>query len=273
MFSSLPDSLNFFTRRDDAYRPLVPAISLKGDEEKLLGSQISPPPSSEFLDQTERPKSVWSKQPVRWALIALLCLAVVSLLYAIFAALLASTRPLVAISYLSDTSDAATLVADNKLPQDPAPIVLAGKDGELKWTVSIPPSLSFPLAPQTYASICMQSHAMSNNLLKMKSNGMHGHGHFPYDRVDKNFIDVQEAEEIGVIPTGRAKSWMGYTSTSESGMKACEKSLTYVLETEDAGFGSTLMGLWMAYGLAQKEGRAFFLDDRTWWAHIPTRFA
>ena len=50
----------------------------------------------------------------------------------------------------------------------------------------------------------------------------------------------------------------------ESKDKVCERSLTYVLETGNAGFGSTLMGLWMAYGLAQEEDRDFFIDDRYW---------
>jgi hypothetical protein len=44
----------------------------------------------------------------------------------------------------------------------------------------------------------------------------------------------------------------------------CEKSLTFVMETHDAGLGKTLMMLWTAYGLAQKEGRAFFVDDSRW---------
>lgn len=46
--------------------------------------------------------------------------------------------------------------------------------------------------------------------------------------------------------------------------KICERSLTYVLETTDAGIGKTLMGLWLAYGLAKREDRAFFIDDAYW---------
>jgi hypothetical protein len=44
----------------------------------------------------------------------------------------------------------------------------------------------------------------------------------------------------------------------------CETTMTFVLETSDAGFGKTLMMLWTAYGLAQKEGRDFFIDESRW---------
>jgi len=38
------------------------------------------------------------------------------------------------------------------------------------------------------------------------------------------------------------------------------------METSDAGSENSLMGLWMSYGLAQKEDRAFFVDDTRWYA-------
>ncbi|KAL8770713.1 MAG: hypothetical protein Q9209_003580 [Squamulea sp. 1 TL-2023] len=36
------------------------------------------------------------------------------------------------------------------------------------------------------------------------------------------------------------------------------------METADAGLGKTLLGLWIAFGLAQEERRAFFIDDSNW---------
>jgi hypothetical protein len=45
--------------------------------------------------------------------------------------------------------------------------------------------------------------------------------------------------------------------------------LTYVMETDDAGFGNTLMRLWMSYGLAKAENRAFFIDDTRWLVSLP----
>jgi hypothetical protein len=74
---------------------------------------------------------------------------------------------------------------------------------------------------------------------------------------------VQEAEKAGYLPSGR-----GSPRNPASGLGAdkpvCKKSLTFVLESEDAGLGKTLMMLWTAYGLAETEGRAFFIDDTRW---------
>ncbi|EED21736.1 conserved hypothetical protein [Talaromyces stipitatus ATCC 10500] len=44
----------------------------------------------------------------------------------------------------------------------------------------------------------------------------------------------------------------------------CHSSLTFVMQSEDAGLGTTLMNLWISYGLAQKQGRSFFIDDTNW---------
>ncbi|KAK2069499.1 hypothetical protein P8C59_004078 [Phyllachora maydis] len=44
----------------------------------------------------------------------------------------------------------------------------------------------------------------------------------------------------------------------------CQRSMTFVLESENAGMGRTLAMLWTAYGLALQEGRAFFIDDTRW---------
>lgn len=95
-------------------------------------------------------------------------------------------------------------------------------------------------------------------------------------------MDVADAEEHGMLPGasvntkkdiwGKAMGDVGHDSMGEDLVtmqgegkgQFCETSLTYVMETGDAGMGSTLIGLWMSYGLAQKEGRAFFIDDTHW---------
>jgi hypothetical protein len=64
-----------------------------------------------------------------------------------------------------------------------------------------------------------------------------------YYAVDHTFLDPGEAES----PTD-----------------ICERSLTFAMDTEDASFGKTLLMLWLSYGLAKKEGRAFFIDDTRW---------
>ena len=102
----------------------------------------------------------------------------------------------------------------------------------------------------------------------MKSHGSGAHGgHRAYYQRDKNFMDVAEAEEHGILPglknqgaTSVRKMWntvMGEDSEAAKDMATCEKSITYVLETEDAGLGSTLMGLWLSLRLGAEGGSSF----------------
>jgi hypothetical protein len=69
---------------------------------------------------------------------------------------------------------------------------------------------------------------------------------------------VREAQKAGYLHGGNPE--MG----AKAEKPACKKSLTFVLESKDAGLGKTLMMLWIAYGLALKEGRSFFIDDTRW---------
>jgi hypothetical protein len=92
-----------------------------------------------------------------------------------------------------------------------------------------------------------------------------------YDRPDDYFVDVQEAEQVGllsVIPRGQppkhSGQFSGLSFESMSGKPFCEKSLTYVLESPNAGLGEAIMTLWTLYALAQEQGRAFFIDDSRW---------
>jgi hypothetical protein len=85
---------------------------------------------------------------------------------------------------------------------------------------------------------------------------------FGSDAAD-DFIDVQEAEKAGYFPPV-ANGDGSFARGGLSEKMVCKKSLTFVLESDDAGLGKTLMMLWIAYGLAEKEGRAFFVDDTRW---------
>jgi hypothetical protein len=95
-----------------------------------------------------------------------------------------------------------------------------------------------------------------------------------YYHVDNSFIDVKDAEDRGLLPKSSrrpgiavgfpaASNQTNATEPTRTG-EICSKSLTYVLETTEAGLGNTLLGLWTAYGLALSEQRAFFIDDRHW---------
>jgi hypothetical protein len=70
-------------------------------------------------------------------------------------------------------------------------------------------------------------------------------------------MDVSEAEAHGMLPGSKGKTSM---LKGQDGSVIGENK-----ETADAGLGKTLMMLWSAYGLAEKEGRAFFVDDSRWY--------
>lgn len=197
----------------------------------------------------------------------------------------ASERPSSAVSYPSHDGDAYEIVGEDTLPELPSPVVVTDRRGRSKWTVSIPPGLGFPLQPKEYSNICAQSIEVTKHVAQLKSHqgGHHHGGHFGYYHVDPNYVDVAEAESQGMLPgvSDKPARWMwkaeagkdeGKDSMSEDletmrgaeQRSVCGRSLTYVMESSDAGFGETLMGLWMSYGLAKQERRAFFIDDTNW---------
>jgi hypothetical protein len=201
-------------------------------------------------------------------------------------------KPPAALPHLTEDGQTYEIVGDDRLPTYPAPVAVADKRGRPMWTVSIPPEYSFPLKPSQYADICHQSHDVAQHVSSLKKGGSHGgHGHFSYYHVDPYFMDVADAEEHGLLPgsgetlgSKATAMWNGFAGAIigddkkenvapgtevHKVDKVCEKSLTYVLETADAGLGKTLLGLWMAYGLAKKEGRAFFVDDSNWYDAVP----
>lgn len=168
------------------------------------------------------------------------------------------------------------MVGEDKLPDFPTPVVVSDKRGRAKWTISIPPNYNFPLEPKEYADICSQTVEVSNHVIDLHR---HGHSdvaaHFSYYHVDGNFMDVEEAEKVGMLPGSSSQTgntlWDSVINGKDGAVNAeliespvCQKTLTFLLETSDAGLGPTLMSLWMAYGLAKKEGRNFFIDDSRW---------
>ncbi|EQK99825.1 hypothetical protein OCS_04464 [Ophiocordyceps sinensis CO18] len=49
-----------------------------------------------------------------------------------------------------------------------------------------------------------------------------------------------------------------------AGKPVCPSSLTFVMESPDAGLGASLMTMWTLYALAKEQGRGFFVDDSRW---------
>jgi len=175
-----------------------------------------------------------------------------------------------------------TLVEDGISLEHPMPVVVTDQQNTPRWTISLPAHLDYPLKPSEYADICHRSDDLARRLRHLNGRSAfqqtRGSQGYYYD-VDPNFMDIREAVEHGLLPAGNDRNTIvsqGNSGTKElvtEGWKVkyaggkgkiCERSLTYVLETTDAGIGKTLMGLWLAYGLAKKEDRAFFIDDAHW---------
>lgn len=166
------------------------------------------------------------------------------------------------------------MVGDSELPDFPTPVMIVDKRGRSKWTVSIPPYYDFPLEPKQYADICQQNKEVSKHVADLHKHMTMDHAaHYDYYHVDQNFMDVAEAESHGLLPglkgktnmkSGQDGSLVGVEKTNLITAAVCEKTMTFVLESSDAGLGKTLMQLWTAYGLAKKEGREFFIDDSRW---------
>ena len=98
--------------------------------------------------------------------------------------------------------------------------------------------------------------------------GSLGYNRQTYYDVDRGFLDVEVAEKSSFLPSSQSYDPIavvnGKNASDLGDTTMCDKSLTFVMETRNAGFGSTLLALWLSYGLAKREGRAFFLDDSRW---------
>jgi hypothetical protein len=176
-----------------------------------------------------------------------------------------------AMSYM-DESEEWEMVGGEQLPKEPSALAVQDAKGKMRWTVHIPSSQDFPLRPAQYRDICQQSMELASSIRQEAQSTNTVKRMLNYYQEDQYFIDVQDAEQQGLLPhskdTGRPKSFVEDESIvdgfSTTGLKTCDKSMTYVMESEDAGFGNTLMRLWMSYGLAKAEKRAFFIDDTRW---------
>lgn len=175
------------------------------------------------------------------------------------------------MSYVDDEQE-WEMVGGSQLPKEPSAVAVQDAKGNMRWTVHIPSGLDFPLKPAQYSDICQQSMELATSIRQEAQSVNIAKRMLNYYQQDQYYIDIQEAEQQALLPpsksTGRPKGFVEDESIvdgfSTAGQKVCDKTLTYVMETDDAGFGNTLMRLWMAYGLAKAEGRSFFIDDTRW---------
>ncbi|PGH06589.1 hypothetical protein AJ80_08148 [Polytolypa hystricis UAMH7299] len=228
----------------------------------------SPAPSpglpSNIPRHGKQPLHRWNRR--RWRLLLWMIGVVAIILFAL--SLQKSEQSPDAVSYLSQDGQPFEILGGDIIPDVPAPILVTDGRGRSRWTVSIPPDREFPLPPSDYAQLCSKSMDIAKYLAEKKSGKSgHHHGHHGYYHEDPNFIDVPDAVSHGLLPSFHHSDpiqVVGGEEYATSSLEICKESLTFVLQTEDAGLGATLMALWMSYGLAKKEGRAFFVDDTNW---------
>ncbi|KAK5137686.1 hypothetical protein LTR08_007981 [Meristemomyces frigidus] len=148
------------------------------------------------------------------------------------------------------------LVGTVGLPDEPTALLVTDSSGHQKWTVAIPQNASFPLRDGKYNDVCKQGEDLSrrlnseSRLSRVKDWRRRGSYYAP----DRSFLDIADAEQSGALPASQR-------APSED---VCLTSLTFALNTDDVSFGKSLLMLWLSYGLAKKENRAFFVDDSQW---------
>ncbi|KYK55625.1 hypothetical protein DCS_07588 [Drechmeria coniospora] len=235
---------------------------------------FSPPPSPSLPSLVSRPKRssspIFTTRPRRLLRLLLYLFAAVAVFYAAASAFRIRNVPPVVVS--SSAASSLPTVGRDLLPDFPTPVVISDSWKRWKWTLSIPHEHEFPLSMQEYAGmsgrcreVSMQARARSRDA--PLSNQMTLADGSPDDR----FVDVEEAERTGLLPAPaegrppkRSGHFVGLDWEAMAGAPVCRSSLTYVLESPDAGLGAALMASWILYALAEEHGRAFFLDDSRW---------
>jgi hypothetical protein len=163
------------------------------------------------------------------------------------------------------------LIGQDVFPNFPTPVVVHDTRGHTKWTVSIPHDYAFPLSIQEYADISGQCREVAARARDLLNKGHIDQTQMDYDAFDDRYVDVQQAQASGMLSSPKTQSlqagpghFVGMGGKEMRGKPICKSSMTFILESQDAGIGNTLMMLWTFYGLAKEEGRAFFIDDTRW---------
>jgi len=244
-----------------------------------LLSARSPPPSPNLPSLIPRHGKKGTRQAARHARLVkkmlLACCGVGILCWMVLRHMYHST-PHGSAGYEEDASgtDEWEMVGGNRLPHEPSAVAVQDAQGQMRWTVSIPQHWGFPLQPAQYRDICHTSMELAARLRQDAQRGKSAKAKrvLRYNQEDEYYMDVKEAEEQGLLPaskaTGRPMGFVEDEGIADGipvhGLAVCDRSLTYVMETDDAGFGNSLMRMWMSYGLAQAENRTFFIDDTRW---------
>lgn len=172
--------------------------------------------------------------------------------------------------HFSDTK--YEMVGQDILPDFPTPVVVQDAENQPKWTVSIPRNYDFPLSTRQYSEmsgLCREASARARDLrhkMPLSTEAM-----LSRDKPDDLFVDIMDAEKDGLLsavtdsqPPKHSGQFAGAPIEHMPGNPVCDQSLTYVLESLEAGLGEAVMALWTLYALAKEQGRAFFIDDSRW---------
>ncbi|KIW42320.1 uncharacterized protein PV06_05882 [Exophiala oligosperma] len=202
----------------------------------------------------KKPPKLNSRKIVR----LLIYLSILIGIYCLFAPSKQKIRDLADLTFLTSLGKTYEIIEAAELPEHPTPLALTDHDGKHHWTIWIPQRLTFPLPATDYADICSQVEDVARHVAGLpQSEDDIG----SYYDADPHYIDVVEAQARHFLPEQIVSSPL----PGEHRMPVCEKTLTYVLDATDAGLGSALLGMWVSYSLAGREGREFFIDD----THFP----
>ncbi|PHH73644.1 hypothetical protein CDD83_4693 [Cordyceps sp. RAO-2017] len=237
---------------------------------------FSPPPSPSLpaLVQPPRRRSsqIFNARPSRLLRRLLYCAAVLVAFYLLLSVLGDGGGSIVHNVLPHFSHGHFDMVGQDTLPRFPTPVVVGDRRKRPKWTVSIPHDYDFPLSIRQYAAmgdLCREVSAHARDLHDKPP--LSDEAVLSRDKPDGYYVDVHEAERAGLLPpepkerqprhTGH---FVGLDWESMAGKPVCRSSLTFVMESPDAGLGGSLMTMWILYGLAKEQGRAFFVDDSRW---------
>lgn len=216
-------------------------------KEFLLHSPLPSPALPSILPRHgKKPPRLNSRRIVRY-----LCwLGILITLFTLFQQFGQARRQLGNLVYEGANGRQYEIIGTPHLPNHASPVAVTDKFGKARWTVSIPTHLNHPLPPSDYAAICshvedVASHVSGSRRSKSKM--------FDWDYKDPNFVDLDKARATGLLPA--------LSQPIDVDLPLCERSLTYILDTSEAGLGRNLLGMWISWAIAKREHRAFLLDD------------
>ena len=158
----------------------------------------------------------------------------------------------------------SAIVTDATPPPFAAPFAFTNRRGQRKWTMSVPSKLK----TSEYGKLCADvDHVAAQTALSNQQQHLPRSQRDLYER-DPNYVDITDATLEGHLPSTSDR-----LADQNSNLPVCDKSLTFVLDGSNAALGSQMLQLWLAYGLARREGRALFIDDQDFsYGNITTYF-